>query len=87
MGASKNVFISMREEEYNLIPYEIKEMYFNSKNVTKEIDDFDENMKDSLFCELYKQKRKISKQLEERAYQLREQRRRKNEISDNNKRS
>ena len=87
MGASKNVFISMREEEYNLIPYEIKEMYFNSKNVTKEIDDFDENMKDSLFCELYKQKRKISKQLEERAYQLREQRRRKNEVSDNNKRS
>jgi len=87
MGASKNVFISMREEEYNLIPYEIKEMYFNSKNVTKEIDDFDENMKDSLFCELYKQKRKISKQLEDRAYQLREQRRRKNEVSDNNKRS
>lgn len=86
MGASKNVFISMREEEYNLIPYEIKEMYFNSKNVTKEINDFDENMKDSLFCELYKQKRKISKQLEEREYQLREQRR-KNEVSDNNKRS
>lgn len=86
MGASKNIFISMREEEYNLIPYEIKEMYFNSKNVTKEINDFDENMKDSLFCELYKQKRKISKQLEEREYQLREQRR-KNEVSDNNKRS
>lgn len=72
---SKEVFIKMREEEYEEIPNEIKERYFNSRNVTREVNDWEENMKDPLFKSLYDQNKKIKKKLEERQYQLREQRR------------
>lgn len=72
---SKEVFIKMREEEYEEIPNEIKERYFNSRNVTREVNDWEENMKDPIFKSLYEQNKKTKKQLEERQYQLREQRR------------
>lgn len=75
MGATKDVLIRMREEEYNFIPNEIKEMYFNSKNITVEVNDWSENMKDELYSKLYKQSKEIKKQLEERQFQLRELRR------------
>jgi len=44
----------MRESEYDEIPNEIKERYFNSKNVSKEVNDWQENMKDSTYANLYK---------------------------------
>lgn len=72
---SKEVFIKMRESEYEEIPNEIKERYFNSKNVTREVNDWELNMQDPIFKSLYDQNKKIKKQLEERQYQLREQRR------------
>ena len=72
---SKEVFIKMRESEYEEIPNEIKERYFNSKNVTREVNDWELNMQDHIFKSLYDQNKKIKKQLEERQYQLREQRR------------
>lgn len=75
MGATKDILIRMNESEYSAIPNEIKERYFNSKNVTTEINDWGENMKDDLYAKLYKEKKEISKQLEERQYQLRELRR------------
>lgn len=77
MGATKDVLIRMREEEYNFIPNEIKEMYFNAKNITVEVNDWSENMKDELYSKLYKQSKEIKKQLSEREYQLREIRRKK----------
>jgi hypothetical protein len=72
---SKEVFIKMRESEYEEIPNEIKERYFNSKNVTREENDWELNMQDPIFKSLYDQNKKIKKQLEERQYQLREERR------------
>lgn len=72
---SKEIFIKMREQEYNEIPNEIKERYFNSKNVTSETNDWAENMKDDTYSSLYAQSKKLKKQLEERQYQLREERR------------
>lgn len=72
---SKEVFIKMRESEYEEIPNEIKERYFNSKNVTREVNDWELNMQDPIFKSLYDQNKKTKKQLEERQYQLREQRR------------
>ena len=73
---SKQIFISMREEEYNEIPNELKERYLNSKNVTKETNDWSENMKDDFYATYYKQVKEAKKKLEEREYQLREERRR-----------
>lgn len=75
MGQNKEVLIRMNEQEYSDIPNEIKERYLNSKNVTTEINDWSENMKDKLYSDIYKQSKYIKKQLSEREYQLREQRR------------
>jgi len=72
---SKEVFIKMREEEYDEIPNEIKERFFNSKNVTKESNDWVENMKDKTYSDLYKTMKETKKHLSEREYQLREERR------------
>jgi len=72
---SKEVFIKMREEEYDEIPNEIKERFFNSKNVTKEVNDWEINMKDKTYSDLYKTMKETKKHLSEREYQLREERR------------
>jgi len=72
---SKEVFIKMREEEYDEIPNEIKERFFNSKNVTKEANDWEINMKDKTYSDLYKTMKETKKHLSEREYQLREERR------------
>lgn len=75
MGKSKDIMFRMSEEEYLNVPNEFKERFLNSHNVTTEINDFDENMKDEIFKNLYKEKKSVSKKLEERQYQLREERR------------
>lgn len=75
---SKEVFIKMREEEYNEIPTEIKERFFNSKNVSKEVNDWELNMQDDMYKRLYTESKKAKKLLEEREYQLRELRRKNN---------
>jgi len=72
---SKEVFIKMREEEYDEIPNEIKERFFNSKNVSKEVNDWEINMKDKTYSDLYKTMKEIKKHLSEREYQLREEKR------------
>lgn len=77
MESNREVFIKMREDEFNEIPNEIKERYFNSKNVSKEVNDWQENMKDKTFSDLYKTIKETKKHLSEREYQLREERRKK----------
>jgi len=61
MESNREVFIKMCESEFNEIPNEIKERYFNSKNVSKEVNDWQENMKDSTYSNLYKTIRKTKK--------------------------
>jgi len=75
MKSNREVFIKMRESEYEEIPNEIKERYFNSKNVSKEVNDWAENMKDPYYAEQYNHIKYYKKRLSEREYQLREQRR------------
>lgn len=78
MESNREVFIKMRESEYDEIPNEIKERYFNSKNVSKEVNDWNENMKDQTYSNLYKTMRETKKHLSEREYQLREERSKQN---------
>ena len=75
MGFSSEIFIKMSEEEYALVPTEIKERFFSAKNISRERNDWSENMKDATFEKLYKASKEAKKQLEERQYQLRENRR------------
>lgn len=72
---SKEVFIKMRESEYFEIPQHIRESYLTSKNVTIEQNDWELNMQDETYAKLYRQKKAIDKDLKEREYQLRENRR------------
>ena len=78
MGQSSEVFLKMTEDEYNEIPFEIKERYLNSKNYTRNVNDWSENMEDELYKKLYNDSKKIKKQLENREYELRETRRKNN---------
>jgi len=77
MGASKELFIIMREEEYLEIPQDVREKHLVSKVVSKETADWSENMQDVCFAMLYKKSKLAKKELEEREYQLRELRRNK----------
>jgi len=75
MGANSELMIRMREEEFYAIPHEIRQQYLQSKMVTPELNDWSELMKDETYSKLYKEKKKVSKDLEQRAYDLREQKR------------
>ena len=75
MGANSEVFLKMTEQEYNEIPFDVKERYLNSKNYTRNVNDWSENMEDETYKKLYNQSKKIKKQLEQREYELREERR------------
>ena len=75
MESNREVFLRMSEEEYLLIPHEVRQSHLGSKRIDSESSDWIENMKDDLFAELYKQKKAKDKELKERQYQLREARR------------
>ena len=75
MGASSELLIRMKEEDFYSIPHEIRQQYLQSKMVTPELNDWNELMNDELYSKLYKQKKQVSKDLEQRAYDLREQKR------------
>lgn len=78
MGASKEIFIKMTEEEYLDIPQQVRQAFFSSKNITKQDNDWHENMKDEYYSTLYKELKITKKLLEEREFQLRELRRKEN---------
>ncbi len=80
MGATKDLMIRIREEEYYLIPMDVRERYFHSNMITPELRDWNELMQDEMYCKLYKEKKKISGDLEQRAFDLREQKRKVNSI-------
>ena len=72
MGANKELMFRMQEQEYFAIPYEIREKHFASKNMTPELSDFNELMKDENYVNFRKVYKKAKKELEEYQYHLRE---------------
>lgn len=78
MGANKELMFRMQEEEYFLIPYEIREKHFSSKNMTPEINDFNELMKDKEYKKLYKESKLAKKRLLDCATKLRDEKRKQN---------
>jgi len=72
MGASKELMFRMREEEYYNIPIEVRERYLSSKNLTPEINDFDELIKDENFVNFRKEYKAAKKKFEDYQYILRE---------------
>lgn len=75
MGATSELVIRMKEEEYYAIPHEFRQKYLQSKMVTPELNDWNELMKDETYAKLYVQKKKFSRDLEQRAFDLREAKR------------
>lgn len=74
MGATKELLIRMSEQEFYTMPENVRG-YLQSKMVTPEMNDWSELMEDELYASLYKSKKKVTKDLDQRAYDLREQRR------------
>ena len=72
MESNREVFLKMTEEYYINIPSATREMFLASKRIDSDSHDWEENMKDALFADIYQVKKGISKQLQERQYQLRE---------------
>lgn len=77
MGASADLFLRISEQEYMQIPEGIRESHLRDKIYSQSVNDFDELMQDSTYAELHKKYKKAKSELEERAYQLRENKRKK----------
>jgi hypothetical protein len=75
MSASSTLFLSMSEEYYLMIPEDFREAYLRDKIYSQDQQDFSELMEDTAYNALYKEHKKVKAQLEERAYQLRENKR------------
>lgn len=75
MESNREVFLRMSEEHYLSVPFEIRESFLASKRIDEEKGDWSENMKDTVFANLYKTIKETKKHLSEREYQLREERR------------
>ena len=75
MGANSEVFLKMSEEDYLKIDSEVRQRFLTSKRIDSDNHDWQENMEDKTFANLYKLKKQVTKDLDERKYQLREQRR------------
>ncbi len=75
MGASSELFLRMTESEYFLIPQEIRERHLSSKIISEEKSDWSENMKDVFYEMTYNKIKVLKKELSEREFQLRENRR------------
>ena len=75
MQSNREVFLRMSEEHYMSIPENIRSSYLSSKRVDEEKSDWSENMKDEQYSIFYGAVKIGKKQLAEREYQLREERR------------
>lgn len=78
MERSKDLFIRMQESEYLAIPPHIRATHLSSKIYRESLNDFDELMQDETYARLYKEKKRVTEELEERQYQLRENKRKNN---------
>jgi len=75
MESNREVYLRMSEEHYMSIPDDVRSSFLASKRVDEEKNDWNENMKDKTFSDLYKTMRETKKHLSEREFQLREERR------------
>lgn len=75
MESNREVFLRMSEEHYMSIPEDVRSSYLSSKRVDEEKSDWSENMKDEQYSIFYGAVKIGKKQLAEREYQLREERR------------
>jgi len=75
MQSNREVFLRMSEEHYMSIPEDIRSSYLSSKRVDEEKSDWSENMKDEQYSIFYGAVKIGKKQLAEREFQLREERR------------
>jgi len=75
MQSNREVFLRMSEEHYMSIPEDVRSSYLSSKRVDEEKSDWSENMKDEQYSIFYGAVKIGKKQLAEREYQLREERR------------
>jgi len=78
MESNREVFLRMSEEHYLSVPNEIRECFLSSKRVDEEKSDWNENMKDKTYSDLYKTLKETKKHISEREFQLREERRKNN---------
>jgi len=78
MGANSELFLRMTEEEYFLIPEDVRQRHLSSKITSEEKSDWTENMKDKTYSDFYKTLKETKKCLSEREFQLREERRKLN---------
>ena len=75
MESNREVFLRMSEEHYLTIPSQVRESFLSDKRVDEEKGDWSENMRDEQFSIIYGALKITKKQLSEREYQLREERR------------
>lgn len=75
MGASSELFIKLSEQEYMDIPQDIRQAHLSHKVYNQSVHDFQELMQDELYASLYKQKKAITAELDQRQFQLRENKR------------
>ena len=61
MGASKKYMVSMMEQEYALIPSELRLRFLSDKVI---FDDYEQYKDDAVFQQLYKAKKKATKELD-----------------------
>lgn len=80
MQSNREVFLRMSEEHYMSIPEDVRYSFLSSKRVDEEKSDWQENMKDKVFSDLTKTIKETKKHLSEREFQLREERRKINNI-------
>lgn len=81
MGASKDLFIKLSEEEYFAIPEDVRKAHITGKVYSESIQDFDTLMQDENYRNTYKTYWEVKKDLEELTYQIRER----NRANSNNK--
>lgn len=75
MDSNRHVFLRMTEEFYMEIPEEIRASYLRDKRVDEETRDWTENMQDPYYARMYEDVKETKKLMQERQYQLREERR------------
>ena len=82
MESNREVVLRMSEEYYLAIPDKARG-YLSTKRIDTEMGDWSELMRDETYSKLYKDKKKITKDLEQRAFDLREAKRKINSINVN----
>lgn len=69
MQGSKEMFIRMREEEFNTLPRDVRERFTYCE--VREVDEYQNNKDDDRYMLLYNRKRKAAKAVQEYLFEKR----------------